>query len=128
MLNLDIRHLVDSDRDVDPRWVSGGVRLWLVDQGGCGDQWKHIPLSHLIALSVLHIFIMSKSAGSSTSPAGLAQSVERETLNLKVAGSTPAFGYSYRKPEIISFLHFVSMHVARPLGDPTPLTLGFYLY
>ncbi|KAJ6120866.1 hypothetical protein N7523_005146 [Penicillium sp. IBT 18751x] len=30
------------------------------------------------------------------SPAGLAQSVERETLNLKVAGSTPAFGYSYK--------------------------------
>ncbi|KOS37273.1 hypothetical protein ACN38_g11933 [Penicillium nordicum] len=28
------------------------------------------------------------------SPAGLAQSVERKTLNLKAAGSTPAFGYS----------------------------------
>ena len=27
--------------------------------------------------------------------AGLAQSVERETLNLKVAGSTPAFGYVF---------------------------------
>ena len=27
--------------------------------------------------------------------AGLAQSVERETLNLKVAGSTPAFGFFF---------------------------------
>ena len=27
--------------------------------------------------------------------AGLAQSVERETLNLKVAGSTPAFGFPF---------------------------------
>ncbi|KUM58907.1 hypothetical protein ACN42_g8222 [Penicillium freii] len=31
---------------------------------------------------------------SFNSPAGLAQSVERKTLNLKAAGSTPAFGYS----------------------------------
>ncbi|KAJ0413564.1 hypothetical protein BJY00DRAFT_58075 [Aspergillus carlsbadensis] len=28
-------------------------------------------------------------------PAGLAQSAERETLNLKVAGSTPAFGFHF---------------------------------
>ena len=33
-------------------------------------------------------------APSFNSPAGLAQSVERKTLNLKAAGSTPAFGYS----------------------------------
>ena len=35
-------------------------------------------------------------ATSFNSPAGLAQSVERKTLNLKAAGSTPAFGYSYK--------------------------------
>ena len=28
-------------------------------------------------------------------PAWLAQSAERETLNLKVAGSTPAFGFAF---------------------------------
>ena len=42
-----------------------------------------------------HSFIDSKLASPPTSPAGLAQSVERETLNLKAAGSTPAFGYFY---------------------------------
>ncbi|XHF97060.1 hypothetical protein AWENTII_000664 [Aspergillus wentii] len=30
--------------------------------------------------------------------AGLAQSVERETLNLKAAGSTPAFGFNFCWP------------------------------
>ena len=39
----------------------------------------------------------------STSPAGLAQSVERETLNLKVAGSTPAFGFIRRRSRLITF-------------------------
>ncbi|KAJ9488451.1 hypothetical protein VN97_g4850 [Penicillium thymicola] len=46
-------------------------------------------------------------ATSLNSPAGLAQSVERKTLNLKAAGSTPAFGYSY-KP-ILRFLFFFSL-------------------
>ena len=32
--------------------------------------------------------------------ASLAQSVERETLNLKVAGSTPAWGFSFVSPAI----------------------------
>ena len=36
ILDLDIRHLVDSDRDVNQSWVE--VKLWLVDQDGCGDQ------------------------------------------------------------------------------------------
>ncbi|KAJ5915772.1 hypothetical protein N7454_010913 [Penicillium verhagenii] len=43
----------------------------------------------------------------STSPAGLAQSVERETLNLKVAGSTPAFGSNQRNLNSL-FANFVS--------------------
>ena len=38
----------------------------------------------------------AKKALIANSPAGLAQSVERKTLNLKAAGSTPAFGYSYK--------------------------------
>jgi hypothetical protein len=34
------------------------------------------------------------------SAASLAQSVERETLNLKVAGSTPAWGYVQRSSQL----------------------------
>ena len=48
-----------------------------------------------------------------TSPAGLAQSVERETLNLKVAGSTPAFGYSY-KQDLRSFFWFFFWSIMAP--------------
>jgi hypothetical protein len=33
------------------------------------------------------------ASGGKDSKASLAQSVERETLNLKVAGSTPAWGF-----------------------------------
>ncbi|KAL4896190.1 hypothetical protein BDV59DRAFT_129705 [Aspergillus ambiguus] len=40
---------------------------------------------------------MQTSNPTSTSAAGLAQSAERETLNLKVAGSTPAFGLTFCK-------------------------------
>ena len=39
-------------------------------------------------------------------PAWLAQSAERETLNLKVAGSTPASGYL--------FSHFLVMSLSLP--------------
>ncbi|KAJ5686344.1 hypothetical protein N7536_008963 [Penicillium majusculum] len=44
-------------------------------------------------------------------PAGLAQSVERKTLNLKAAGSTPAFGYSY-KPNLRFLFFFVDENSA----------------
>ena len=51
-------------------------------------------------------------------PAGVAQSVERVALifsdipNLKVAGSSPAFGYSYTFA-VISFCFFRSLHGVR---------------
>lgn len=50
--------------------------------------------------------ISSIMATSFNSPAGLAQSVERKTLNLKAAGSTPAFGYSYKHNLRFLFLFF----------------------
>ena len=54
---------------------------------------------HLRAISLII------SPSPSTSPAGLAQSVERETLNLKVGGSTPPFGYSFKNNLDIFFVH-----------------------
>ena len=45
--------------------------------------WHFVSLAYVVT-----------SGGPFNSPAGLAQSVERKTLNLKAAGSTPAFGYS----------------------------------
>ncbi|TGZ80788.1 hypothetical protein EX30DRAFT_39195 [Ascodesmis nigricans] len=43
----------------------------------------------------LYPFIKIKSTLNITTQASLAQSVERETLNLKVAGSTPAWGFLF---------------------------------
>ena len=53
---------------------------------------RHHATFHI--LYVMDVFIIYFIAALSNSPAGLAQSVERKTLNLKAAGSTPAFGYS----------------------------------
>jgi hypothetical protein len=47
---------------------------------------------------------------NSIRPAGVAQSVERvalinyDTSNLKVEGSSPSFGYSYKALQLVSFL------------------------
>ena len=51
------------------------------------DSLKECWITHV--LDIIH-----DSPSVFNSPAGLAQSVERKTLNLKAAGSTPAFGYS----------------------------------
>ena len=53
-----------------------------------------------VVILALHNF---REKTVSTSPAGLAQSVERETLNLKVAGSTPAFGFNQKTITIDPF-------------------------
>jgi hypothetical protein len=77
------------------RVLCGGLRLWgpafrllaLVSglDAGYGGGWA---------------YIVTTPDGNQAS---LAQSVERETLNLKVAGSTPAWGFLFCSPGVFFF-------------------------
>jgi hypothetical protein len=63
-------------------------------------------------------YLLSTHSGWSVLPdmkASLAQSVERETLNLKVAGSTPAWGFIFLR--LKSFAEMPKFYLPRLFQD-----------